>query len=350
VLKDLVQVLTEFQDCEEWWDCAGKHAVQLLDQLSEAEWRELRALCNAKDCGWHMNLIDVLDCSRNKEVIPLLNQLIEGSAIGTAKTEVAEYAWLSLGLESLQKYRRQHGTSSLGRTYGLARELLRAGHQTEALEFGELALFRDERKHGRHHAMTRLSAGLVAHILECLGRAKEATAVRADFHTGPAALPVDLLEKRFGLLHQMVPSAKKIAMLFNPWSPYFWAEQDVRYATDVLGLRVVVLMSVSNTEIDEAIDTIVSRRSDALMLSADPFFFEVQDHIISLTTRHEIPTMFFFGSAVSAGGLLSYGPENPVSWVRQPGKFALNINSRAAASLGLSTPQELAAIADRMVD
>ena len=81
-----------------------------------------------------------------------------------------------------------------------------------------------------------------------------------------------------------------------------------------------------------------------------------QDRIVALAARHRIPTIYVFGEAVAAGGLMSYAPsfadafrqagiytgriikgEKPGDLpVEQPTRFTLIVNLRAAKALGPS--------------
>jgi len=108
----------------------------------------------------------------------------------------------------------------------------------------------------------------------------------------------------------------------------------------------------------------------ALLVGADTFFYAARDQIMSLAASHAIPTMFFESAAVTAGALLSYGPdilasnhqvgvytgrilkgEKPSDLpVVRPTKFELVINLRTAKTLGLEIPPALFAIADRVVE
>jgi putative ABC transport system substrate-binding protein len=95
-----------------------------------------------------------------------------------------------------------------------------------------------------------------------------------------------------------------------------------------------------------------------------------RDLIITLAARHRLPAVYAFRNFVTAGGLISYGPdyldqfrrsaayvdrilkgENPADLpVQAPNKFELAINLKTAKTLGLSMPQMLLASADEVIE
>src|ERR1700746_3805353 len=63
----------------------------------------------------------------------------------------------------------------------------------------------------------------------------------------------------------------------------------------------------SDRELEGAFRSIVDYRAAALLVVADPFFFQSSDHLIALGARYHIPTIFWTGEIVATGGLMSYG-------------------------------------------
>lgn len=82
----------------------------------------------------------------------------------------------------------------------------------------------------------------------------------------------ELTAKRLGLLRELVPAARRVAVLVNPANAGI-AEttlREVKLAADTVGLQIKVLNASTSGEITAAFD--VSEPSDALFVGPDPFF------------------------------------------------------------------------------
>jgi putative ABC transport system substrate-binding protein len=205
-----------------------------------------------------------------------------------------------------------------------------------------------------------VAAGLVASLSRPGGNA-----------TGVTLVSTELLPKRLELLHEIVPLAKKIALLVNP-NNQLVSETGIRSsqaAASRLGLELIVLSGGTKDEIDAAFPAAVQYQAGAVCLNADAFFGVVHHQIATLALRHKLPTMGARDS-VEAGGLIGYGTndldlyrqagvyvarilkgEKPGDLpVVQPTKFDLVINLKTAKALGLDVPATLIARADEVIE
>ena len=189
--------------------------------------------------------------------------------------------------------------------------------------------------------------------------------------TGISFLISDLGAKQLELLHEVVPNAALIAVLMNPTNPA--AESGTRSFQDGaarLGVRLVVLNAVSESDIEMAFATIVQQRAQALLVAGDTLFTERLNQLVALVTRHSVPTIYFVREFAVAGGLMSYGTSLSDSYrlvgvyigrilkggkpadlpVQQSTKVELVINLKTAKALGMEILATLLATADEVIE
>jgi len=189
--------------------------------------------------------------------------------------------------------------------------------------------------------------------------------------TGIWIVSTVLAQKRLELLHDLVPKAESFALLVNPRSPVAEPQtRDAETAAQALGLKLRVLRAVTENDFDQVFAGLVQERADALLVSADPFFYSRREHLIALAARHAIPTLYEIREYVEVGGLMSYGTvfrdgyhkggiyvgrilkgvkpaELPVEQIN---KLELVLNGKTAKTLGLEVPAKLLALSDEVIE
>ena len=175
--------------------------------------------------------------------------------------------------------------------------------------------------------------------------------------------------KRLELLRQLVPSLRRLAILFPAdYSAAGLEKDNVQTMARNLGLEV----EPHGTPTRRAED--IAPVFDALKGKADALY--VISHIYNgariaaLALNMRLPTTFEHATPVRAGGLMSYGPDGTHLYrraadfvdkilrgakpgelpIEQPTKFNLAINLKTAEALGLSVPPELLTIADEVIE
>jgi putative ABC transport system substrate-binding protein len=189
--------------------------------------------------------------------------------------------------------------------------------------------------------------------------------------TGVNIFTTELVEKRLGLLRDLVPAATTVAVLSNP--NFAAAVANVREseaAARAIGKEVVIFNASSDAEIETAFVNIVQARPGAMLVGPDPFFNSRRGLIVALAARHAIPAIYEWREFAEAGGLISYGTslvgayrqqgiyagrilkgEKPADLpVVQLSKFELVINLNTARALGLAIPPGVLAIADEVIE
>jgi putative ABC transport system substrate-binding protein len=186
--------------------------------------------------------------------------------------------------------------------------------------------------------------------------------------TGINFLASEVVAKRLGLLHDLVPKAVRVAVLINPANATT-AEttlRDIPEAARVLGLQITVLNASTSREIEAAFATLVRDRADALFVAPDGFFSSRRVQFATLAAHHRVPAAYFLREFVEVGGLISYGFDildvfrqvgaytgqilkgaKPADLpVLQSTKFEFVINLQTARALGLELPPTLLAAAE----
>jgi putative ABC transport system substrate-binding protein len=190
--------------------------------------------------------------------------------------------------------------------------------------------------------------------------------------TGINFFLAEVLAKRLGLLHDLVPKAVRIAVLVNPANAST-AEatlRDIPEAARAIGLQIQVLNASTRGEIEAAFATLVRDRADALFVAPDGFFVSRRVQFATLAMRYGIPAAHAVREEVEAGGLMSYGTDN-LDMFRQVGvytgqilkgakpadlpvlrstKFEFVINLQTVKALGLEVPPQLLASVDEVIE
>jgi len=185
--------------------------------------------------------------------------------------------------------------------------------------------------------------------------------------TGINFFTSEVLAKRLGLLHELVPKAVRVALLVNPTNAASTEStlRDVPEAARAIGLQIQVLNASTSREIEAAFATIAHDRVDALFVSPDGFFIARRVQFATLATHYRIPAAYATREVVEIGGLMSYRTDlldmyrqvgvytgrilkgaNPANLpVVQSTKFEFVINMQTARALGLEVPLHLQQLA-----
>ena len=190
--------------------------------------------------------------------------------------------------------------------------------------------------------------------------------------TGINILSTELASKRLELLRALVPGATRIAVLVDPTNAAGTDStlRDVGAAARALGLQIQVLNASTSLELEAAFATLVSERSDALLVGSTPFLFDRRVQLAQLAARHAVPAIYQDRHHAEVGGLMSYGASLVDAYrhvgvytgrilkgakpadlpVVQSTRFELVINVPTARMLGLNVPQALLATADEVIE
>src|SRR5262245_55909730 len=188
--------------------------------------------------------------------------------------------------------------------------------------------------------------------------------------TGVTCLTTELTPKRVALLREAVPRVSRVGLLYNPANVSKPPEAErTRIAAQGLGLKIQMQETLEPDDIEKAFSAFVRDRAEAVIILDEAFLFIHAKRIADLAVRHRLPTMNAWRYPVTAGGLMSYGPNaeemlrlasgyidkilkgaKPADLpVEQPTKFELVINLKTAKALNLTIPQSILGRADEII-
>jgi putative tryptophan/tyrosine transport system substrate-binding protein len=189
--------------------------------------------------------------------------------------------------------------------------------------------------------------------------------------TGLSMLLTELVPKELEILTEVVPQAKRIAVLWNPTTPSVSpAMKAVDAAAQLLGLQLVKVPAQVTEDFVGAFEVMAREHAEALMVVASPLFVAHRELLADLALQHRLPAMYGSKEFVQAGGLISYSADltdlnrRAASYidkilkgakpdelpVEQASKFELVINRKTAKAIGLTIPPTLIARADEVIE
>lgn len=190
-------------------------------------------------------------------------------------------------------------------------------------------------------------------------------------HTGITFLTLQLVGKRIELLREVLPRAKRVAVVANPQHPGDPAERRVsEHAAAANGMTLEYFEARNGEQLMDALARIEKAGSDAVMLFPVQFIIANRERVAAWSLRTRIPTMSGWSQFVEGGNLMSYGPDLSASFrrlatyvdrilkgarpaelaVEQPTAFELVLNRKAARTLGITLPRSLLLRADRVIE
>jgi putative ABC transport system substrate-binding protein len=189
--------------------------------------------------------------------------------------------------------------------------------------------------------------------------------------TGFMNFEYSLSGKWVELLKQIAPSVTRAAVIRDTTNPAGNAEFGaIQGAAQSLGVEVIPISVRDADEIDRAVAAFASSARGGLIVTPSASVSTYHDLIIALAARHKLPAIYAYSYMVTAGGLISYGPD-PVDQYRRaagyvdrvlkgekpadlpvqaPTKFVLTINLKTAKTLGLDVPATVLARADEVIE
>jgi putative ABC transport system substrate-binding protein len=188
--------------------------------------------------------------------------------------------------------------------------------------------------------------------------------------TGLSVMLPELSAKRLQLIKEMVPRLTRVAVLWNPDTPWHpKVIEELKAAAPSLSIELNFVGARTVQEIDPAFSAVSRAHAQALYVIEDPLFLTQRMMLLNLTLRAQLPVIYGERRFADAGALMSYGPNFGELWYRsagyvgkilkganagdlpieQPTKFELVVNLKTAKALGLTIPESILVRADEVI-
>jgi putative ABC transport system substrate-binding protein len=188
--------------------------------------------------------------------------------------------------------------------------------------------------------------------------------------TGMTFMAMQLCAKRVEVLKDLLPGARRIALVSNPEHAGELLEYRVTEETALrLGAEVTRHLVQKPEELAPAFAAIRAAKFDAALVFPDSLTLNRRKDIAQMAAENRIPCMYGWTEFADAGGLVSYGPTITEGFralavftdkilkggnaslipIEQARSISLTLNITAAKALGMKIPPALLARVDRII-
>jgi putative ABC transport system substrate-binding protein len=177
--------------------------------------------------------------------------------------------------------------------------------------------------------------------------------------------------KWLGLMMEIVPKVKRVALIYNPrTSPYQSFLREFDASARELGVQSVPTPVLDAAEVERALQALGQQPDSAFFVVPDVFVQVHRALIIRLAEQYRLPAIYPYRFFPTSGGLLSYGFDTVVAFrqaasyvdkilkgaspadlpVQAPSTFKMVVNLKAAQAIGLTIPESFLVRADEVID
>src|SRR5262249_49095392 len=188
--------------------------------------------------------------------------------------------------------------------------------------------------------------------------------------TGISILATELDGKRQEILMEMVPAARRMAVLADANTAAPQNMRTLQEAAGVRGVELAVRLVERPERIVPEIEEARRAGAEALNVLASPILYARRLDIFERTAALRLPAMYQSPEFAEEGGLIGYGPRITLMFrqlarqlakvfsgekasdvpVEQPTTFELAINLQAAKGIGFEVPPSLVLRADKVIE
>jgi putative ABC transport system substrate-binding protein len=188
--------------------------------------------------------------------------------------------------------------------------------------------------------------------------------------TGLSNIASELGAKRLQLLKETIPRLSRVAVLWNPSTPWHPAAiADLKAVAPSLSIELKFVGARTSEELSPAFLDLSRAHAQALYVLDDGLFMVHRRTLVDLASKAQLPTIYGLRNFSDAGALMSYGANVEDLYrrsagyvdkilkgakpgdlpIEQPTKFELVINLKTAKALGITIPQSILVRADEVI-
>jgi putative tryptophan/tyrosine transport system substrate-binding protein len=188
--------------------------------------------------------------------------------------------------------------------------------------------------------------------------------------TGFLLFEYALAAKWLDVLKEITPGLTRVAVLRDTATAAGIGQFAAVQAVGLLDIDLSAIDLRNGDEIDRAVTAFARGSNDGLIVTASPFGANHPEAIVAIAAKRKLPAVYPFNYFVNAGGLISYGPDQPAQYsaaagyvdrilkgekpadlpVQAPTKYQLSVNLKTAKALGLDISPNLIARADEVIE
>ncbi|MBV9460119.1 MAG: ABC transporter substrate-binding protein [Bradyrhizobium sp.] len=189
--------------------------------------------------------------------------------------------------------------------------------------------------------------------------------------TGISDVATELSTKRLGLLKELLPRLKRVAMLWNKddlgmtlrYEASAQSAREIGADVEAVGVR-------EPDDFNDAFAVMDREKPDAILMVSDSLTMLNRERVFDYAAQHRVPAIYEFDALVREGGLMSYGADLKESFERtaamadrifkgakpgdlpfeRPTRYLFVINLKTAKSIDLEFPPTLLALADEVIE
>jgi putative ABC transport system substrate-binding protein len=190
--------------------------------------------------------------------------------------------------------------------------------------------------------------------------------------TGVAVLARELDGKRLDLLHQAVPTARRVTALLAPRStpgrqP---SEHEISAVAAHIGIEILLFEAAGSAEYPAAFAAMREAGAQGLLVMAYPIFYRDAEPLARLALQAGLPAVCEWAEMAQSGCMIGYGPSRPELRrrmahyvarifqgaapadlpIEQPTHYEFAVNLQIAKALGLTIPPSILARADEVIE